>query len=107
MTDITTDQATEKIALLRADSTWSARYLAGSPAEQREMADLMKIAHAPSLAAPEPNPKIEAQARIKALRGDPDFTERYLRGGANEGREMTDLHKLAHGEAVAPPGEVT
>jgi hypothetical protein len=100
MTDMTKDQATEKVAALRADPAWLARYLAGSPAEQKEFSDLNKIAFAPSSAAPEPNPKIEAQDVIKALRGDPEWSARYLRGGANEAAELTALNKAAYGEVA-------
>lgn len=41
-----------------------------------------------------------AQSEIKALKGDPVFSKRYLEGGAEERQRMAALHKIAHGQAA-------
>ena len=41
----------------------------------------------------------QALARIAELKNDQAWTERYLKGGTAEAREMSDLHKIAYGNA--------
>ena len=48
-----------------------------------------------------PMTRESAAAEIKALKGDPVFTKRYLEGGVEEGKRMAALHKIAFAQQSA------
>jgi hypothetical protein len=93
---MTKEQAVARVAALRSDKQWTARYLAGGNAERQEMRQLnATLAGVP---APTGTPQSIAQARLNALMADKAWGARYLDGGAAERSEMRDLNAIVAAE---------
>lgn len=113
-------EAQAQIAALKRDPDFSAKFAAGNADARQQMSKLIETAHggqvttiaehtssnksAPMLSD---NDRTQAQERIKALRRDPEFAERFARGDRRAREEMAKLHQQAYaGEETTIAGEV-